>query len=50
MSITDSDTDSDILFESRNKSNSRFGNGDVHKNGKNGSRNGFAKTGRRIKT
>ncbi|XP_018324122.1 dyslexia-associated protein KIAA0319-like protein [Agrilus planipennis] len=43
--LTDSDTDSDVVFESRNKS-SRF----ESRNGHKPTRNGFPKMGRRIKT
>lgn len=46
--LSDSDTDSDVVFESRNKPLGRF-NGDV-RNGHKSSRNGFTKIGRRVKT
>lgn len=45
--MSDSDTDSDVVFESRNKPSSRY-NSD-NRNGYK-SRNGFSKMGRRIKT
>jgi hypothetical protein len=44
--LSDSDTDSDVVFESRSK-NSRFGES---RNGHKPSRNGFIKGGRRVKT
>nr|XP_022906199.1 dyslexia-associated protein KIAA0319-like protein isoform X1 [Onthophagus taurus] len=44
--LSDSDTDSDVVFESRNKP-SRFG--DI-RNGHKSIRNGFSKIGRRVKT
>lgn len=48
--ISESDTDSDVLFESRNKNGARL-NGDSLRNGVNkGNRNGFIKLGRRVKT
>lgn len=48
--MTDSETDSDVLFESRNKAAGRF-NGDSLRNGATKSnRNGFIKLGRRVKT
>lgn len=55
ISVSDSDTDSDVLFESRKNSSlaSRFGNGELPRNGhlpKNGTRNGQVKSGRRVKT
>lgn len=47
--ISDSETDSDVLFESRNKA-ARF-NGDTMRNGVSKSnRNGYIKLGRRVKT
>ncbi|KAK9743988.1 hypothetical protein QE152_g8208 [Popillia japonica] len=46
--LSDSDTDSDVVFESRNKPLGRFNN-DV-RNGHKSSRNGFTKIGRRVKT
>lgn len=44
--ISDSDTDSDVVFESRTKS-SRYGDS---RNGHKPNRNGFVKGGRRVKT
>lgn len=46
--ISDSDTDSDVVFESRNKPPARFPN--ETRNGYKSSRNGFNKMGRRVKT
>ncbi|KRT81386.1 hypothetical protein AMK59_5285, partial [Oryctes borbonicus] len=46
--LSDSDTDSDVVFESRNKPLGRFNN-DV-RNGHKTTRNGFTKIGRRVKT
>lgn len=48
--MSESDTDSDVLFESRNKSGTRL-NGDTLRNGiTKANRNGFIKLGRRVKT
>ncbi|XP_026472813.1 dyslexia-associated protein KIAA0319-like protein [Ctenocephalides felis] len=47
ISQSDSDTESDVLFESRTK-NGRLSNGDNSRNGN--QKNGFIKMGRRIKT
>ncbi|CAH1180374.1 unnamed protein product [Phaedon cochleariae] len=44
--VSDSDTDSDVVFESRSKP-PRFGDS---RNGYKGTRNGYAKQGRRVKT
>lgn len=46
--ISDSDTDSDVVFESRNKAPARFNI--ETRNGHKPSRNGFTKMGRRVKT
>lgn len=47
--LSESETDSDVLFESRNKS-TRFNNEAMRNGLAKASRNGFIKLGRRVKT